>query len=113
MKLLDDYFALRDQVFEYFGYVEVWRVLPLDDSRQFYWRLDGEGPGMVRFAETESALSADDEDDDQEYYEVEIYTQRHLPKWVYRGAEYTMIVVDTHTDGNQLLQIFANAKERP
>ena len=110
MKLLDDYFALRNQVFEYFGYVEDWRVLPLDDARHFYWRLDGEGPGLVTFAETEAGL---DDTDEADAYENEIYTQRHLPKWVYRGAEYTMIVVDTHTDGNQLLQIFANAKERP
>ena len=113
MKILDDYFVLREQIFEYFGYVEDWRVLPLDDARQYYWRLDSEGPGTVRFAETESALLLDEDDDSEDYYENEIYTQRHLPKWVYRGAEYTMIVVDTHTDGNQFLQIFANAKERP
>jgi hypothetical protein len=47
-----------------------------------------------------------------DYYQNDIYTNRFLPKWVYRGPEYTMIVVDTHTDGNQLLQVFANDKEK-
>ncbi len=108
MRLLDDYISSREKIFSYFGYVEDWRVLPINDTREFFWRLDGEGPGNVRFAETEEQL--DDEDGD--YYENEIYTQRHLPKWVYRGEEFTMICVDTHTDGNQFLQIFANSKER-
>lgn len=107
MKLLDDYFAAREQVFAYFGYVEDWRVIPIEDSREYFWRLDGEGPGSVRYAQTEQAL------DDDDGYEDEIYTQRHLPKWVYRGPEYTMVCVDTHTDGNQFLRIFDNAKERP
>lgn len=44
-------------------------------------------------------------------YSNEIYTQRFLPKWVYRGKDYTMICVDTHTDGNKFLQIFDNSKE--
>lgn len=112
MKILDDYCALRDQIFAYFGYVEDWRVLPIDDSREFFWQLDADdsGSGSVRFALTKEQLLDQDGGD---FYENEIYTQRHLPKWIYRGAEYTMIVVDTHTDGNQFLQIFDNKKELP
>ena len=108
MKTLDDYFELQRQIFEHFGYTQDWRVLPLDDARGYYWRLDGEGPGTVTFAETEEKLASDGD-----YYENEIYTQRHLPRWVYRAADYTLVVVDTHTDGNQLLQVFDNAMERP
>ena len=48
---------------------------------------------------------------DGDYYQNEIYTQRFLPKWVYRGKEYTMICVDTRTDGNTFLQVFDNSKE--
>jgi hypothetical protein len=44
-------------------------------------------------------------------YAAEIYTQRFLPKWVYRGAEYTMVCVDTRTDGNKFLMVFDNKKE--
>ena len=109
MKLLDDYFELQEKVFSYFGYVEEWRVLPLDDGREYFWYLTGEGYGdEVRFAKTEKELV----EQDGNYYVNEIYTQRSLPRWVYRGEEYTLVVVDTHTDGNQLLQVFSNSRER-
>jgi hypothetical protein len=76
----------------------------------YYWFVSGgQGHGgEVRFAKTAQDL---DDEDAGNYYSNEIYTQRHLPKWIYRGAEYTMIVVDTHTDGNKFLQIFDNSKE--
>lgn len=108
MKLLDDYNNLRNELFNYFGYVEDWCVIPIDDARDYYWRLYGEGPGFVRFAESEEILN----DDSGNYYQNDIYTQRFLPKWVYRGEEYTMVVVDTHVDGNKFLQIFTNANYR-
>ena len=108
MKLLDDYLDLQKQLFDYFSYVEAWRVIPVDDARKYYWRLDGETyGGSVKFADTPELL----DDEDMNYYENSIYTQCHLPKWVYRGDKYTMICVDTHTDSNQFLQIFDNSKE--
>jgi hypothetical protein len=109
MKLLDEYFELQRQIFEHFGYVEDWRVLPLDDARNYYWRLDGGDDGNVCFADTEKELATESGN----YYENEIYTQRHLPKWVYRSYDYTLVVVDTNCDSNKLLQIFDNARERP
>lgn len=42
-----------------------------------------------------------------------IYTQRFLPKWVFRGAEYTMVCCDTGVDGNKYLGIFSNDQEVP
>jgi hypothetical protein len=109
MKLLNDYLALQAQIHAYFGYVEDWRAIPIEDRREYFWRLNGEGPGTVGYAKTEQELA----DQDGDYYEDEIYTQRHLPRWVYRGAEFSMVCVDTHTDGNKFLAIFDNAKERP
>lgn len=109
MKLLDSYLDLQYQIFSYFGYVEDWRVLPLEDSRKYYWRLYGEGPGSVRFADSKAEL----DDEDMDYYEDEIYMQRHLERWVYRGDEFTMVCVDTHIEGNQLLRVFDNSKEVP
>jgi hypothetical protein len=108
MKLLDEFFEIRKEIFEYFGYIEDWRVLPLDDATDYYWQLNQEkdGSGTVKFAESIKQFNSDGD-----YYKNEIYTQRHLPKWVYRGKDYTMVVVDTHTDGNQFLQIFDNKKE--
>jgi len=105
MELLDKEQAVRQEIFNYFGYVEGWRVLPLDDARAYFWVLEDK---VVRFAESPESL---EDKGDGDYYKNEIYTNRHLPKWVYEGADYTMIVVDTHTDGNQLLQIFDNAKK--
>lgn len=111
MKLLDDYLSLEKQVHSYFGYVEDWVAIPIDDAREYYWHLTGEGYGdCVNFAKDpkcvfEEAMTKEDG------YSNDIYTQRFLPKWVYRGEDYTMIVVDTHVDGNKFLQIFDNAKE--
>lgn len=107
MKIMDDYFELQRQIFEHFGYTQDWRVLPLSDATCYYWHLDDQGTGTVKFAETEADLSWNGD-----YYENEIYTQRHLHQYVYRAIDYTLIVVDTHTDGNKLLQVFDNARER-
>jgi len=107
MELLNNYFDIQRQIFEYFGYEENWRVIPIEDSTNLYWMLNGEGPGTVHFADTVVELTQQRGN----YYENEIYTQRHLNKWVYRGKDYTMVVVDTRTDGNKFLQIFVNLKE--
>jgi hypothetical protein len=107
MSLLDEYFDLRSKVFDYFGYVEDYKAIPLEDCRSFYWRLYGTGPGLVRFAESKEQL----DDPEQNYYEDEIYTQRFLPKWVYRGTEFTIVCADPHTDGNHFLRVFDNTKE--
>lgn len=106
-KLIDDAFNSIDNVHKYFGYVEDWVVIPLDDGRSYYWFIN-EGAGFVRFAETLEALHNDEAG---EYYQYTIYTQRFLPKYVYRTNDFTMVCVDTNTDGNKFLQIFDNTKE--
>lgn len=109
MELLNDYFKLREELFEYFGYKEDRSVIPISGYTKYWWQLEGEGPGpeIVRFADTVKEFN----DQEGNYYEEEIYTQRYLPKWVYRGKDYTMVCVDTQTDGNKFLSIFDNAKE--
>ena len=108
MQLLNDYLQKQQELFDYFGYVENWKAIPVDNATMYYWHLNGEGhDGEVLFADTKEELFSGEGN----YYSNEIYTQRHLEKWVYRGADYTMIVVDTHTDGNKFLQIFDNKKE--
>lgn len=109
MKLLNEYNQKRKELFDYFGYVEDWVAIPVDDATMYYWQLTGEGYGdTVRYAELLEDLHNEAKGN---YYVNEIYTQRFLPKWVYRGAQYTMVVVDTHVDGNKFLQIFDNEKE--
>ncbi len=107
MHLLDEYFEIQKRIYAHFGYVEDWVKIPLDDATAYFWRCDGV---TVDFAETEAELNSQD----GEYYANEVYTQRFLPKWVYEAeaGDYTMICVDTQTDGNKFLQIFDNAKRR-
>ena len=112
MELLKDYFNLQQKIFDYFGYVEDWKAIPLDDSTMYYWNLTQyeDGHGFVRFHKDKENLSPEKEEDGEDH-EDEIYTQRFLPKWVYRGEDYTMICVDTRTDGNKFLRVFDNKKE--
>ncbi len=113
MKLLDQYFELQNKIYEYFGYREDWVSIPIDDCRKYYWTINGtERNGEVVFAEGTTADEALKKiEGEGEYYSNIIYTQRFLPKWVYRGENFTMICVDTQTDGNKFLSIFDNAKE--
>lgn len=107
MEQLDKFNGIKQEIFDYFGYVEDWVTIPIDDAREYYWTLHENkyGGGRVTFSETE------EEHNDDPFYENDIYTQRFLKKWVYRGKDFTMICVDTHTDGNKFLQIFDNNKE--
>ena len=99
---------LEQQIHDYFGYVEDWVKIPIDDCREYYWHLSGEGHGdHVSFAKDKASFKSQEGD----FYQNDIYTQRFLPKWVYRGHEYTMICVDTCTDGNKFLAIYDNKKE--
>ena len=132
MKVLDNYLKFQKELFAYFGYVEDWVAIPIDDARDYYWFVEqGEhgahpGKGRVGFAESKEVLMQAFQATGgrgvlhveycglpipEAYYENSIYTQRFLPKWVYEGEEYTMICVDTHTDGNKFLQIFDNSKK--
>lgn len=108
--LIDSYFSLRETIFALFGYVEDWKAIPMEDNRDQYWQLEqsAEGHGHVRYHEAkEVVLDAQGEG----YYEDEIYTQRHLPRWVYRSGKFTMVCCNPHVDGNHFLRIFDNEKE--
>src|SRR5206468_12584364 len=99
MKLLDDYLRLQQELHDYFGYVENWKVIPIEDRREYLWYLTDDEP---RNADVNFAKELEDFKTGN-YYSNEIYTQRFLNRWVYRTLDYTMIVVDTHTDGNKFL----------
>lgn len=105
---LDDFLANQKALFDYFGYVENWKAIPVDDCRDKYWRLNGIGPGSVYYADSEQELA----EESGQFFSDEIYTQRHLDKWVYEGADFTMICCDPGVDGNHFLRIFDNSKKR-
>ena len=97
--LMGDYGKALQAIYDHVGFVEDWVVYPICDSTDMYWRIDV--GSIVEFGESEDNL----------IYENDIYTQRFYKKWVYRGKDYTLIIVDTHTDGNKFFQIFDNSKE--
>lgn len=104
--IIDDYFKLQQKIYDHFGYVEDWVVIPIDDRRAYYWCMDDT---EVTYAETIEKLMDEDAAD---YYSDEVYHQRFLPRSVYEAEDMTMIVVDTHTDGNKFLAIYDNAKRK-
>ncbi len=97
-----------------FDYNEDWKVIPLDDGRDYYWTLYLEEPdkpnsgGWLRYHEESKTLL---DKNRGQYYEATIYTQRFLPKYVFHGGNYTMVSIDTHTDGNKFLIVLDNDKE--
>lgn len=110
-EVLNHYWYLEKKIHDYFGYEESWRVIPMNDRRDVFWCLDGEGPGRIGFADTEEELRSTIEKTGIAYFQDDIYTQRFLSKWVFRGADYTMIACNPGSDGNKLLRVFDNAKE--
>jgi hypothetical protein len=61
-----------------------------------FWEIDKDND-CVKFAETMNEFFSDDDD----YYLDEIYKQRFYEKSIFKGNKLTMIIVDTHTDGNK------------
>lgn len=116
--IVDAFEEAKQAIFDHCGYKEDWRVIPLEDSRDYYWTIDQFEREWCKFCPQKEGLEYWLEEHEDEYgkfgdclYEDEIYTQRHLPKWVYRGKEFTLVCVDTHTDGNQFIRIFRNDHE--
>lgn len=105
MELLDKYFKIQKEIYDYFKYTEDWVAIPINDCRRYFWFIKN---NCVCFAQSKRELK----NQAGNYYEDEIYMQRFLPKWVYTADDFTMICVDTHTDGNKFLSIFDNAKKR-
>ncbi len=107
-----------DAIFDHVGYVEDWAVIPINDSRDMFWAVDAHEHQWLKFAPTWEALAYWLAEHDDEYgpyedvlYQEAIYTNVHLSEWVYRGAELTLVVADTQTDGNKLLRVFRNENE--
>lgn len=108
-ELLYAHDVILKEIHDRFGYREDWRAFVIDDRRDKWWKIvDGH---EVMFQHGDVAYSARAIDDGQ-YCSDEIYTYRHLPKHVYRTKSHTMILVDTHTDGNIFLAVFDNALEQ-
>ncbi len=101
--MIEKFNTAKQALYNHVGFVEDWTVYPIDDRTEMYWEiLDGK---EVKFANTMDQFNSDD------YFQNEIYKDRFYSKHVFRGAELTMIIVDTHTDGMKFFAFYINAKE--
>ena len=116
--LVEKYFTAKRHLQEAFTYHPDWVEIPMDDQTDMHWMLIGgnaEGGDGAYCIYYEKPLTVDVVGDGAFYggpaYVRHVYTQRFLPKWVYRTPTHVMISVDTQTDGNKFLMIFDAAKE--
>ena len=99
MKLLDNYLDLQQDIYDYFEYDEKWSVYPIDDSRDHYWFIDR---NSVVFC---------DKPFDRDVIVNGLFYTGVIDDSIYTKEDFTMIQVDTQTDGNIFLQIFDNSKK--
>lgn len=104
MKELIAYKEALKAVHDYFGFVEHWQVYPIDDATKYWWIIND---GEVLFYDSFEAYGT--QDGIHSYSNEIFYNVNYQTIW--KGKEYTMILVDTHTDGNRFLQIFDNSKK--
>lgn len=111
MSPIDTYFQAKQLVHESFGYVSNYKEIPMEDGRKYHWMLVGdETNGKLVYGE--NLFTAEEVGQNGgAFYSAVIYTQRFLPKWVYRNETHTMISIDPRTDGNKFLIILTNSLE--
>jgi hypothetical protein len=96
--------ALQD-LYDHVGFKEDWVVYPIDDCTDKYWYVNEEYK-EVHYADTQKELN----DEYDNYYVDEIYTQRFYQKWIYRGKDLTLIFCNPGVDGMIYFRIFDNNK---
>ena len=101
-KCLEQYLSMEKEIHKLFGYVQEWRVYPIQDMTGVYWCVPQHSDYELRFSQTIDGLGADIGDDPE--YSVEV-------KRIFACDGFTMLHVDTHTDGNQFLYILDNKKK--
>jgi hypothetical protein len=107
---IDAYFNLQAKIYEGFGYHEGWVVIPMSDLRNNYWMIVGkEDDGKL--VRSPDPLTTESIKAGVNIYTSTIYTQRFLPKWVYRANGLVMVCENTHCDGNKFLSIFSSDRE--
>ena len=100
LKLIEEYQKALNAIYEHVGFVEDWVVCPLDEQIESYWYV---GNCIVRFSDTIEQFFSDGD-----YYEDDIYTQRFYSKWIYEGADFTMVFCDPNVDGMKWFRLFDN-----
>lgn len=104
MNLMKKYNNAIQALYDHVKFKEDWVVYAIDDRTDMFWSIINKDE--VKFAKTKIDFNSDGN-----YYLDEIYTQRFYKRWVYRGKKLTLIIVDTHTDGNKFFAVYDNSKE--
>ena len=107
MNIITNYEEALQAIYDHVGFKEDWVIYPINDCTNMFWKIIEEET-KVQFANTKEKLLNEDRSD--ELYSNKIYHQRFYSKWIYVGELYTMIFVDTHTDGMRYFSIFTNSK---
>lgn len=105
MKMLDEYFNLEHQILDYFGYVQGWRVYPLEDSRGYYWMVVG-NPGAMQVVTSKTPFT-----EESIVKGVDIASSLIVNDTILRKEGFTMIPSDTSSDGNIFCTILDNKFE--
>ena len=109
--LIDNFFSLEKELCKAFGYTNNYRIFPIVDIRDCFWKLDSEQDDEVKNVYYAEDLDSLKNEDEENCYDASIYTYCHLDKWIYRTDKYTMILMNTHCDSNIYFGIFDNTKE--
>lgn len=99
-----NYNQAKQELYDYFGFKDDWAVFPIEDRRRYWWSMTASD---VTFYDS---LEAYQKSDGDHTYSDSILHHRFYQKAVYPGKDYTLVMVDTHTDGNKFLAIYDNSK---
>jgi len=91
MKLLQKYFKIIHEIYEYFDYSTNDRILPLEDYKEFYWKVKNK---IIYYSANKD--------------EINDFSDNVVA--VYVGEEFTMVNVLLE-DGEESLFIFDNLKK--
>ena len=99
--IVDNFNKSQEDLFQYFGIRQGWRIYPISDDRKYIWRIDDD---VVLFATSKDELETESGN---------MFSNEIINKEIYRKEKYTAILSDPRSDGNQWYSIFDNSKEFP
>ena len=103
MELLENYKKSLQDIYDHVGFVEDYVFYPIDDCLKYFWKKVDD---TIYYADSMEEL----ENEEGNFYTAEIYTQRFYSKWIYEGAEMTMIFLNPGVDGMKYFSLFDNTK---
>lgn len=106
MNIMENFEKAKQELYNHVGFEEDWTAFAIKNRTDMFWTLN-EIENSVQYADYKEDLNPEE----NFFCEDEIYKQRFYNKWIYRGEELTMIIVDTHIDGNKFFAFFSNNME--